>query len=192
MYIYILYMYIYPVTLIQRGCFDTVQHGLIVSMVQLDSIAASLFVLIWLSWQIVSDDKIQITILILRRGALSRPNTLLGTHIWASQIWSNGVSLKRSCKMQFRHIDLVSKGPRPPLPKSFLPKNKLRIRGALRRVEKLRNLVLKDSLPLNFVKNGKISLYISSTTERFSPWNSIHCVVPPGQEADHSGGRCSN
>ena len=40
--------------------------------VRLDSIAASLFVLNWLSWQIVSDDKIQITILILRRGALSR------------------------------------------------------------------------------------------------------------------------
>ena len=39
----------------------------------LDSIAASLFVLNWLSWQIVSDDKIQITILILRRGALSIP-----------------------------------------------------------------------------------------------------------------------
>ena len=39
---------------------------------RLDSIAASLFVLNWLSWQIVSDDKIQITILILRRGALSR------------------------------------------------------------------------------------------------------------------------
>ena len=38
---------------------------------KLDSIAASLFVLNWLSWQIVSDDKIQITILMLRRGALS-------------------------------------------------------------------------------------------------------------------------
>ena len=40
----------------------------------LDSIAASLFVWNWLSLQIVSvsDDKIQITILILRRGALSR------------------------------------------------------------------------------------------------------------------------
>ena len=38
----------------------------------LDSIAASLFVLNWLSSQIVSDDKIQITILILRRGTLSR------------------------------------------------------------------------------------------------------------------------
>ena len=37
----------------------------------IDSIPASLFVLNWLSWQIVSDDKIQITILILRRGALS-------------------------------------------------------------------------------------------------------------------------
>ena len=41
---------------------------------KLDSIAASLFVLNWLSWQIVSDDKIQITILILRRGALSKVN----------------------------------------------------------------------------------------------------------------------
>ena len=40
-----------------------------------DSIAASLFVLNWLSWQIVSDDKIQITILILRRGALSKITT---------------------------------------------------------------------------------------------------------------------
>ena len=38
---------------------------------RLDSIAASLFVLNWLSWQTVSDDKIQVTILILRRGALS-------------------------------------------------------------------------------------------------------------------------
>ena len=38
---------------------------------QVDSIAASLFVLNWLSRHIVSDDKIQITILILRRGALS-------------------------------------------------------------------------------------------------------------------------
>ena len=42
----------------------------------LDSIAASLFVLNWLSWQIVSDDKIQITILILRRGSLSTLITL--------------------------------------------------------------------------------------------------------------------
>ena len=39
---------------------------------KLDSIATSLFVMNWLSWQIVSDDKIQITILILRRGALSK------------------------------------------------------------------------------------------------------------------------
>ena len=27
-------------------------------------------------------------------------------HIWARQIWSSGVSLKRSCKMQFRHVGL--------------------------------------------------------------------------------------
>ena len=32
-------------------------------------------------------------------------------HIWALQIWSSGVSLKRSCKMQFRRVDLRSKGP---------------------------------------------------------------------------------
>jgi len=44
---------------------------LITSCTAIDSIAASLFVLNWLSWQIVSDDKIQITILILRWGALS-------------------------------------------------------------------------------------------------------------------------
>ena len=29
-------------------------------------------------------------------------------HIWARQIWSSGVSLKRSCKMKFRPIDLGS------------------------------------------------------------------------------------
>ena len=40
-------------------------------VIRLDSIAASLFVWNWLSWQMISDDKIQITILILRRGALS-------------------------------------------------------------------------------------------------------------------------
>ena len=44
----------------------------------LDSIAASLFVLNWLSWQLsVSDDKIQITILILRRSALSNEYTYI-------------------------------------------------------------------------------------------------------------------
>ena len=37
-----------------------------------DSIAASIFVWHWLSWQIVLDSKIQITLLILRRGVLSR------------------------------------------------------------------------------------------------------------------------
>ena len=41
-----------------------------------DSIAASLFVWDWLSWQIVSDDKTQITVLILRRGAFSTPQRL--------------------------------------------------------------------------------------------------------------------
>ena len=32
-------------------------------------------------------------------------------HIWARAIWSSGVSLKRSCKMQFRRIGLRSIGP---------------------------------------------------------------------------------
>ena len=33
------------------------------------------------------------------------------THIWAHQIWSSGVSLKRSCKMQFRRVGCRSIGP---------------------------------------------------------------------------------
>ena len=32
-------------------------------------------------------------------------------HIWARKIWSSGVSLKRSCKLQFRRIGLRSIGP---------------------------------------------------------------------------------
>ena len=32
-------------------------------------------------------------------------------HIWVRQIWSSGVSLKRSCKMLFRRIGLRSIGP---------------------------------------------------------------------------------
>ena len=39
------------------------------------------------------------------------PNTVFGAHIWERKIWSSGVSLKRSCKMQFRRIDLVSMRP---------------------------------------------------------------------------------
>ena len=38
------------------------------------------------------------------------PN-MLNMHIWPRQIWSSGVSLKRSCKMQFRRIGLRSIGP---------------------------------------------------------------------------------
>ena len=49
---------------------DPLRSGELAS--KLDSIAASLFVLNWSSRQIVSDDKIQLTILILIRGALSR------------------------------------------------------------------------------------------------------------------------
>ena len=37
----------------------------------LDSLAGSLFENFWLSWQIIPDDKIRISLLILRRGALS-------------------------------------------------------------------------------------------------------------------------
>ena len=32
-------------------------------------------------------------------------------HIWARQIWSSGVSLRRSCKMQFTRVGLKSIGP---------------------------------------------------------------------------------
>ena len=33
-----------------------------------------------------------------------RPNTVFGAHIWTLQIWSSGVSLKRSCEMQFKEV----------------------------------------------------------------------------------------
>ena len=39
------------------------------------------------------------------------PNMHIWVHIWARKIWSSGVSLKRSCKMQFRRVDLRSIGP---------------------------------------------------------------------------------
>ena len=56
-----------------------------------DSIAASLFVLNWLSWQKVSDDKIQITILILRQGALSTYGAVI-CKVWSAienlAVWS--------------------------------------------------------------------------------------------------------
>ena len=41
------------------------------------------------------------------------PNTIFGifchiwAHIWAHQIWSSGVSLKRSCKTQFRLVGVI-------------------------------------------------------------------------------------
>ena len=38
------------------------------------------------------------------------PNMHIWVHIWARKIWSSGVSLKRSCKMQFRRADLASIG----------------------------------------------------------------------------------
>ena len=49
-----------------RCAFGNVFHNMI------DSIAASLFENDWLSWQIVPDDKIQISLLLLWRGALSK------------------------------------------------------------------------------------------------------------------------
>ena len=39
------------------------------------------------------------------------PNMHIWVHIWARQIWLSGVSLKRSCKMQFRRVGLRSIGP---------------------------------------------------------------------------------
>ena len=39
------------------------------------------------------------------------PNMVFGAHVLASQIWSSGVSLKRSCEMQFRGVNLAPIGP---------------------------------------------------------------------------------
>ena len=39
------------------------------------------------------------------------PNMHIWVLIWARDIWSSGVSLKRSCKMQFKRVVLRSIGP---------------------------------------------------------------------------------
>ena len=39
------------------------------------------------------------------------PNMHIWVLIWARQIWSSGVPLKRSCKMQFRRVVFRSRGP---------------------------------------------------------------------------------
>ena len=39
------------------------------------------------------------------------PTTVFGAHIWVRQIWSSELSLKISCKMQSRRVDLMSIGP---------------------------------------------------------------------------------
>ena len=39
------------------------------------------------------------------------PNMHIWVHIWAREIWSSGVSLKRSGKMQFKRVGLRSIGP---------------------------------------------------------------------------------
>ena len=39
------------------------------------------------------------------------PNAVFGSRFWTSQLWLSGVSLKRSWKIQFRCVDLVSLGP---------------------------------------------------------------------------------
>ena len=39
------------------------------------------------------------------------PNTVFGARIWACKIWSSGMSLKRSCKMQLKRVNLVPIGP---------------------------------------------------------------------------------
>ena len=41
----------------------------------------------------------------------ARLSTVFHAHIWASEIWSIRVSLKRSSKMQLKCIDLRSKDP---------------------------------------------------------------------------------
>ena len=70
----------FPVSNRQRYLREHIQYYFFTTP-HLDSIAASLFVWNWLSWQIVSDDKIQITILILRRGALSKIAPLKITYL---------------------------------------------------------------------------------------------------------------
>ena len=57
-----------------RCAFGNVFHNMI------DSIAASLFENNWLSWQIVPDDKIQITLMILGRGGLSSWTRIRSSH----------------------------------------------------------------------------------------------------------------
>ena len=74
-----------------------------------DSIAASLFVLNWLSWRIVSDDKIQITILILRRGTLSSIVCL--NHIPFTMTKSLKKFCRTSCWNVPGHVVRTSSGP---------------------------------------------------------------------------------
>ena len=79
--------------------------------VGIDSIAASLFVWNWLSWQIVIDDKIQITILILRRGALSTSEPWIWIWTWFLQEHGNRRGKYKKCALpwhlQVGHIGLV-------------------------------------------------------------------------------------
>ena len=84
-------------------------HHMLCYKSKVDSIAASLFVLNWLSWQIVSDDKIQITILILRRGALS---TSVGQCTFGiSWMWTTilfWIWKKKSNEFVLRHICCIA------------------------------------------------------------------------------------
>ena len=49
-------------------------------------------------------------------------NAVFGASWWVRQIWSSGISLKRSSKMQLRHVDLRSIGP---LSRQLKPKQTL-------------------------------------------------------------------
>ena len=67
-------------------------------------VAALLFVWNWLSWQIVSDDKIQIRPLMLRRGALS---TFAGLYHRGRKSGGGKIRQGTSPQYQYCYLDLV-------------------------------------------------------------------------------------
>ena len=78
---------------------------------RVDSIAASLFENNWLSWQIVSDDKILITLLILGRGVLSNPGVNLLLWIAESWMWAFNWEMdtsKDTCATQISHLSILA------------------------------------------------------------------------------------
>ena len=78
---------------------------------RVDSIVASLFENNRLSWQIVSEDKILITLLILGRGALFNPGVNLLLSIAESWMWAFNWEMdtsKDSCATQISHLSILA------------------------------------------------------------------------------------